>query len=94
MAKNTQFFSKSGKSDVVAGIIEGGQQINALSKRSQDETKPSTMIRKLQGVIKNSSDKTIVEHAEKAVEQLQKIVDDHPLTDKEKTEILKKISKS
>jgi len=94
MAKNTLFSIKPGKSDVIEGIIVGNQQINALNKMDANLTKPSVMIRKLTGLINNSSDEKIVKHAEKAVEQLQNFSDDHPLTEAQRLEILKKISKS
>jgi len=93
MAKNTLFSIKPGKSDVIEGIIVGNQQINALNKMDANLTKPSMMIRKLTGILNNSSDEKIKKHAENAIKELEKFTTDDPLNEKERTDLLKLASK-
>jgi tagatose-1,6-bisphosphate aldolase len=92
MAKNTQVFTKPGKSDIIGGIIMGNQQINNLNKLYRDDNKPSVMIKKLKVIENNSSDKKIQEHAGKAIKLLEKFAVDTPLTEIDRTNLLKAIS--
>ncbi len=94
MAKNTQVFIKPGKSDLIEGILLGNKkQINAF-KTDNKETKPSVMMGRLNIIAKNCSDQEIVKHAKKAVELLQKFSSDDSLTESQRFEILKEITKS
>ena len=93
MGQNSQIHLRSGKSDVIEGIILGNKQINAFNKLDNKKTKPSEMIKRLTVIADNSSDKKIVQHATKAIKELKKITNDDPLTEEKRINLLKVASK-
>lgn len=73
---------KPGKSDIIYGIIVGNQQTNALCKKEREDRTPAGMIKKLSSILKNSSDESLKDKAEVAIEKLAKInQQEHQLID-------------
>ncbi len=83
---------KSGKCDIIYGIIVGNQQINALCKHEREERTPAGMIKKLNCILKNSSDEELKAKAQIAIEKLGKVnQQEHQLIDTVANKIYKEV---
>lgn len=83
---------KSGKCDIIYGIIVGNQQTNALCKREREERTPAGMIKKLSSILKNSSDEELKAKSQAAIEKLSTINNqEHQLIDTVANKIYKEV---
>jgi hypothetical protein len=87
--KKQNLFPKSGKCDIVEGILMGNKQTNALNKKYQEDQKPDYMIRKLLAVAQQSSDPELKGQASKAAELLKDLPGNVPAPSIDRARILR-----
>ena len=91
MAKKNQYLSpKSGKCDLLEGILIGEAETKGLIRNKQENT-PDMMIRKFNGIVKNSSCNDIKNKAARAIELLSPLSPEIPVRESDRIKILKKI---
>lgn len=90
MVKIKNQFPKSGKCDLIEGILLGDQQTK-FSRRSNEDNAPSSMVKKLTKIAQVSSCDQDKERSNRAVELLANFNPDLPLEEKERMQIYKTV---
>jgi hypothetical protein len=90
MVKKSNTPPKSGKCDLIEGILLGGQQTKA-SRRSNEDNTPSSMVKKFTKIAEVSSSHEDKEDSKYAVGLLADFNPDLPLEEKERIQIYKTV---
>jgi len=80
-----------GKCDLIEGILIGKKQTNNLNKLNQNDHRPSLMVRKLNRVAEETTCLGLKNKAIKAVELLETLPGDSPVSERDRVRIFQHV---